>query len=362
MGVSAGVTLVSVIVPTRDRPALLREALASIRAIETDALTFEILVGDNGKDAASRAAAEEFGAIYLPVERAGAGAARNAGLKVASGEFIAFLDDDDVWLPGHVRPHIAFLDAHADHDAVFGQIVTADENLTPITTPWPDRLPEDGDVFHHMLQGYFPQVGATLMRRKMLDTYGLMDETLIGDSDWDWQLRVARNHKIGFVRSACVLFRQRTMGSFDKLQLKRTRYTRKIFMRHAMADLRRWRGPISFLRSYFGAVSTYHSYFMDAAEYRALQGDRMGTLRAYASAAWIFPTRAIRQFANTAQHRRILARALGLPVRNWQTQTNKEDEAFKADRSIIQHVAALVAKVESVTPAPLAEAGPRGKD
>jgi glycosyltransferase involved in cell wall biosynthesis len=354
--------IVSVIIGTRNRPDTLRVALASIRALEGPDLKFEILVGDNGTTPETRDVVAEFGGIYDQTDVYGCPAARNVAMKRVTGEFIAFLDDDDVWLPGHVRPHIAFLDAHPDHDAVFGQIVTADENLTPITTPWPDRLPEDGDVFHHMLQGYFPQVGATLMRRKMLDTYGLMDETLIGDSDWDWQLRVARNHKIGFVRSACVLFRQRTMGSFDKLQLKRTRYTRKIFMRHAMADLRRWRGPISFLRSYFGAVSTYHSYFMDAAEYRALQGDRMGTLRAYASAAWIFPTRAIRQFANTAQHRRILARALGLPVRNWQTQTNKEDEAFKADRSIIQHVAALVAKVESVTPAPLAEAGPRGKD
>ena len=92
-------TLVSVIVPTRDRPALLREALASIRAIENDWLKFEILVGDNGSDPASKLAVAEFGAFYMTVAKAGAGAARNAGLKLAKGEFIAFLDDDDVWLP-----------------------------------------------------------------------------------------------------------------------------------------------------------------------------------------------------------------------------------------------------------------------
>ena len=123
MGVSTQATRVSVIVPTRDRPALLREALASIRAIETDALTFEILVGDNGKDAASRAAAEEFGAIYLPVERAGAGAARNAGLKVASGEFIAFLDDDEIAPPTWLAELLRVQRAHSA-DAVFGPVRT----------------------------------------------------------------------------------------------------------------------------------------------------------------------------------------------------------------------------------------------
>lgn len=354
--------IVSVIIGTRNRPDTLRVALASIRALEGPDLTFEILVGDNGTTPETRDVVAEFGGIYDQTDVYGCPAARNLAMKRATGEFIAFLDDDDVWLPGHIRPHIAFLDAHPDHGGVFGQIVSAGENLTPINTPWPGELPEDGDVFHVMLSGYFPQVGATLMRREMLDTYGLMDESLIGDSDWDWQLRVARNHKIGFVSVPCVLFRQRDMGSFDKLQLLRTGYTRKIFMRHAMADLKRWSSPVEFLRSYFGSVSTYHSYFMDAAEHRALNGDRMGALRAYACAAWIFPTRAVRHFANTPQHRRILARALGLPVRNWKTETNKASEAEKADLGFVQHVATLVVKVEPVAPASLSEVGGCGKD
>jgi len=56
---------VSVIVPTCDRPALLRQALASIRALEGADLTFEILVGDNGSASETRAVVEEFGAVYL---------------------------------------------------------------------------------------------------------------------------------------------------------------------------------------------------------------------------------------------------------------------------------------------------------
>ena len=101
---------VSVIVPTCDRPALLRQALASIRALEAPDLTFEILVGDNGSDRETPAVAEEFGAVYLKALTRGPSAARNVGLRAATGHFVAFLDDDDVWLPGNVRPHIAQLD------------------------------------------------------------------------------------------------------------------------------------------------------------------------------------------------------------------------------------------------------------
>ena len=76
MSIAPAPFLVSVIVPTRDRPALLREALASIRAIETETLRFEILVGDNGLAAENKLAAEAFGAFYMtcilyPCYRAG---------------------------------------------------------------------------------------------------------------------------------------------------------------------------------------------------------------------------------------------------------------------------------------------------
>ena len=121
MGVSQKPVPVSVIVPTRDRPALLREALASIRAAARPALMFEILVCDNGADPESRAAAEEFGARYLKVGKNGAGAARNAGLAAATGDFVAFLDDDDVWLPGNITPQVGMMMQDPSLDAVFGE-------------------------------------------------------------------------------------------------------------------------------------------------------------------------------------------------------------------------------------------------
>ena len=110
---------ISVVVPTCNRPAFLREALASIRAHEADSVTFEILVGDNGDLPETRQVAEAYDAIHIPVSVRGAAAARNAGLSTATGEFVAFLDDDDVWTADHVRAHLAAFDAHPEIEAVF---------------------------------------------------------------------------------------------------------------------------------------------------------------------------------------------------------------------------------------------------
>lgn len=293
MGVSAGATLVSVIVPTRDRPALLREALASIRALETDAVAFEILVGDNGNDPASRAAAEAYGAIWMKVERAGAGAARNAGLKAATGKFIAFLDDDDVWLPTNVVNHLALLRAQPELEAVFGQIVTTDMDLKASGEPWPQRGVAGDTLVAEMLSGYYPQLGGTFVCAGVAKDVGLFDETLMGDQDWDWQLRLARRRKTGFTPTPSVLFRQRPPGSFDKLRLTRLGFARKVFLRHALPEWRVFGTPLALMKSYTLTMRQYFDYFVEAAVARSAEGDRGGTLAAIGGAFRVFPGRTI---------------------------------------------------------------------
>src|ERR1700754_952847 len=132
---------VSVVVPTCNRTASLRKALASIRAVETPELELEILVADNGASPDTKTVADEFKAVYLKVEPKGPSEARNAGMFAATGEFIAFLDDDDVWLPGHLVPHLKMLDEQKQLDGVIGQAQYADEDLKPFGAPWPDMHP-----------------------------------------------------------------------------------------------------------------------------------------------------------------------------------------------------------------------------
>ncbi|MEQ1708145.1 MAG: glycosyltransferase family A protein [Terricaulis sp.] len=284
---------VSVIVPTRDRPAFLRQALASIRAIEGPDLSFEILVGDNGSSPETRQVAEDHGAKHIQVARNGAGAARNAGLEAASGEYIAFLDDDDVWMAGNVRAQLAMLAANPNLEGVVGQVVCTDQALDPIMAPWPAECPgEGGELILTMLSGYYPQIGATLVRASAAKAVGLFDEKLLGDQDWDWQLRVARRRKLGYVAEQCVLFRQRPPGTFDALRLSRLGFARRVFFRHAIAEWRTWNGWGRFTRAYRNMLWQYYEYFTDAAIERAQAGDYVAARRAMLGAFRTFPLRA----------------------------------------------------------------------
>jgi glycosyltransferase involved in cell wall biosynthesis len=312
-------TLVSVIVPTRDRPALLREALASIRANETGTLKFEILVGDNGAEPLNPKAAADFGARYFKVDRNGAGAARNAGLNAATGEFIAFLDDDDVWLPENIKAQVALMRAEPELEAVFGQVISTDMDLKPQTEAWPEKPGQGDALVRSMLSTYYPQLGATVVRAQVAREVGLFDEDLLGDQDWDWQLRIARRRKVGFTPTPGVLFRQRPIGSFDKLRMMRLHFARRVFLRHALPEWRVMGGPLGVMRGYTLSIWQYFDYFIEAAVVRSEKGERAGALSAIVGAFRVFPGRAAfhiiaRPRLRGAALRAILPRISSLPM------------------------------------------------
>jgi glycosyltransferase involved in cell wall biosynthesis len=292
---TAAARKVSVIVPTCDRPALLREALASIRALEGPDLFFEILVGDNGRAPETPGVAEEFGAVYLKAPTIGPSAARNVGLRAATGEYLAFLDDDDVWLSGNLRPHMALLDLNPALDAVIGQVIYTDPHLVPfVGPPYPKDAPGNGNqLLKRMLSGFFPQIGTTLARMLVRREIGEFDQTLIGGEDLDWLLRIARQHRLGFVATPCIFFRGRPSGSHDAIQHQRISYDRRVFFRHGLREWHIWNSPLDFANAYAGTVAGYFWYYVDAATERANRGDRRAALRAVASAFSILPLRAL---------------------------------------------------------------------
>ncbi len=112
---------VSVIVPHHNRPELVREALLSIRRQSLAPL--EILLVDDNSTPENRAKLSEYAdlaRLILPEQWLGNGGARNLGVQEARGEWVAFLDDDDLYLPDKLERQIAYLQAHPDVDALGG--------------------------------------------------------------------------------------------------------------------------------------------------------------------------------------------------------------------------------------------------
>jgi glycosyltransferase involved in cell wall biosynthesis len=113
---------VSVIVPVFNGERYLREALGSI--LEQEYAAREIIVVDDGStDGSATIVAKEFpGVRYRFQEHAGLSVARNTGLEQAEGQWISFLDADDLWAAGKLQRQIECLASHPELEAVFGHI------------------------------------------------------------------------------------------------------------------------------------------------------------------------------------------------------------------------------------------------
>jgi len=183
--------LVSVVVPTRDRPRELSGALASI--FDQSFRDFEIVVVDDG----SRAEIEPLGpraGSSLRVSRLeparGAAAARNHGVSCARGRYVAFLDDDDRWLPTFLETQVEALQA-TDGPALSWtgtiEVDRAGGRFQPGPDPWityPSLLVE------LLADCPIPTLSAVACRRSLFDLHGGLDERLAVVHDLEWFVRL----------------------------------------------------------------------------------------------------------------------------------------------------------------------------
>jgi len=301
--------LVSVVVPTRNRDALLRQSLASVQANRCTGLDIDLIVVDNGMGEETSAIAAQAGARYVRCPSAGAAAARNHGMRLARGDYVAFLDDDDVWTPAHLIAQASWLDQHPDFGAVLGQVCNVDPELGGVGQPWPEALPANGSVFGALLR-IQPQVGATLVRKSALETIGPFDERLISDEDWDWHLRLALSERVGFVPVLCALFRARPIGADDELQWERFPFLREIYRRNVRRDGKLAPSLPWVLRTYLHHLGAWHGGFLSSAKAHARNGRTSTAQRVLGYAARVSPLHFFWSLISDSEARRTATAAL----------------------------------------------------
>jgi glycosyltransferase involved in cell wall biosynthesis len=212
---------VSVVIPTRNRPAMLGVAIDSVLAQTfTD---YEIVVVINGPDNPATPQTSEIatatGCRIVRIEQAGIAVALNAGIEAARGEWIAFLDDDDVWEPNRLEAELKIADAAAA-DLVFCNIVKFDETRS-VPAP-PLRPPPALSIAEAMtLKNYGGGCSPAMARRAAILDVGAFDETL-NSPDWDLWMRLAWRYRVAFDDAYLVKVREHPENSSNRMSWARS--------------------------------------------------------------------------------------------------------------------------------------------
>jgi glycosyltransferase involved in cell wall biosynthesis len=192
--------LVSVIIPTKDRP----EALAAaIKSVADQGVPVEVIVVNDGGCPIPATVIQADHDISITVvsldSSTGPSAARNAGLKVARGDYVSFLDDDDVYLRDHLRTALTALQDHST-DMVYASCIVSDKRIQPQDQRYVSQevidLAFDEDALGSI---NFMPTSAVVCRNIGRLNIGF-DEELRVCEDWELWLRLTRQHRFNVVR------------------------------------------------------------------------------------------------------------------------------------------------------------------
>jgi glycosyltransferase involved in cell wall biosynthesis len=187
---------VSVVIPVRDRQALCRDAIRTVLA--QAGVTFEVVVVDDGSIEpfvfdASPDDPTKVNIVRFDTSR-GPGAARNAGIRASSGDWIAFLDSDDEWRPGKLKAQLDFARAGLERGwPPLTCVMTGALQKNYLNGATRARIPVESWTPSDFAGACWFCPGSTaFIPRKAFDVVGMMDERLNRLEDLDWFLRLAR--------------------------------------------------------------------------------------------------------------------------------------------------------------------------
>jgi glycosyltransferase involved in cell wall biosynthesis len=244
--------LVSVVVPTHNRPEMLAQALASVQAQTfTD---YEVIVVSNGESdemrARSRACAARCGAVFFDLPVGNVSAARNHAVARAKGEWIAFIDDDDIWLPQKLERQMADA-ARTGADMIACDFIEffpdgrEAVSMSRVRDGWPFTK-----AINHQRWGAIPS--AVIVRKAAVDAAGGFDSKQRCCEDIDLWRRIAWRHAIHQMDGEALVRYRRHPDAASRRRMMISRYDLRFFLkmlRDTPPDLR-WAvpRPSTFLR------------------------------------------------------------------------------------------------------------------
>lgn len=204
--------LVSVVIPAHNRPGMLREAVESVLAQTHQTLEVIIVLNGETKEVSASAAELRRSDPRVTVTTTGSdntlAFARNTGIAAARGEWIAFLDDDDLWLPRKIEKQLEAANTHgADFIATNLVAFNATGDLPGAFIPKRPAGLSFGEA--QTIYNYIPAGSSTMMaRRSALREVGAFDGSLYAVEDWDMWRRMSWKHKFHLVDEVLAKYRR----------------------------------------------------------------------------------------------------------------------------------------------------------
>lgn len=197
--------LVSIIIPTYNRKRLLNEAIDSV--LVQDFKDFELIVVDDGSTDDSVELIHGYGRrlTLIQQQNRGVSAARNTGIAAASGEYVAFLDSDDLWLPQKLSCQVLFFKARPE--ALICQTEEIWVRNGRRVNPKLRHKKLSGMIFEPSLHLCLVSPSAVMMRRSLFQEVGLFDETLPACEDYDLWLRVSCHYPVYLIETPLIIKR-----------------------------------------------------------------------------------------------------------------------------------------------------------
>src|SRR5579871_5625262 len=215
---------VSVVIPAFNRRLMLREAMESVLA-QRDVAALELIIVDDGSTDGTweelqdgqlgRMAGAAPINLRIMIERTahrGPAAARNRGAALAAGDYIAFLDSDDLWMPHKLQRQLAWMRAHPEF-----QLCQTQERWMRggrRVNPGLRHRKRSGDFFAASLRTCLISPSAVMLRRGLFECIGGFDERMQACEDYDLWLRILCKYPAGLVDQALVV---RRAGHPDQL-------------------------------------------------------------------------------------------------------------------------------------------------
>jgi glycosyltransferase involved in cell wall biosynthesis len=199
--------MVTVVIPTYNRANLIARSIKSV--LSQTYQDFELVVVDDSSTDNTKEVVTSFNderVRYIRHEQnRGEAAARNTGIKVARGEYIACQDSDDEWLPEKLAKQVqAFENCPPDIGVVYTGFWKIENNeKTYIPFSWVNQ--KEGDIHRELLKGNFIGSPATLIKKECFKKVGMFDEKLFHLVDWELWLRISKYYHFEYIDKPLVI-------------------------------------------------------------------------------------------------------------------------------------------------------------